>query len=264
LNASLAGATSSPVPQSDVLSAALAWAALGRRVFPTIPGEKQPAVRWSEAATTSEEQVRIWFQKPKDIGMPGPRTPPDYGLGLPTGDGLIVIDIDTAKGGEIPDWAPHTHTVYTPSGGWHLYYEVDREVPNSVGRLAPGVDVRGDGGYVLAPPTPGYKVAISAPIAALDPLLLTAVQRRGGAFTRDRFEFPERDPETGEVKDPIGEGERNDWLLRACGHGRELGIDDEGTLTEWALNVNQLYIDPPLDEAEVRHVVRSSLRYLGS
>jgi hypothetical protein len=259
MGAPLAGATSSPAPSPDVLSAALAWAALGRRVFPLIPGTKQPAVRWSEAATTDRAQLGVWFA-PEEYLLLGV----GYGLGLPTGDGLIVIDVDTDKGGEIPDWAPHTYTVYTPSGGWHLYYAVDREVPNSAGRLADGVDVRGDGGYVVAPPTPGYRVAIEAPIAQLDALLLTAVQRRGGAFTRERFEFPERDPETGAVKDPIGEGERNDWLLRACGHGRESGIDDEGTLLEWARGVNQLYIDPPLDDPEVEHVVRSSLRYLGS
>ncbi len=257
MNAPDAGAASSP-DSPDVLGAALAWAARGRRVFPTIPGEKQPAVPWSTAATTDETRVRAWF----DSACMDPF--PCYGLGLPTGDGLIVIDVDTDKGGEIPDWAPHTHTVHTPSGGWHLYYAVDREVPNSVGRLAPGVDVRGDGGYVLAPPTPGYTLAIDSPIAELDPLLLTAVQRRGGAFTRERFEFPERDELTGEVIDPIGEGERNDWLMRACGHAREMGIDDEGTLTEWAQSVNMLYIDPPLEDSEVQHVVRSSLRYLGS
>lgn len=251
MSAPLAGAASSPASTNGLLSAALAWAALGRPVFPLVPGEKQPAVRWSEAATTDEQQLRYWYTPVKNSARG------EYGLGLPTGNGLIVVDVDLAKGAEIPEWLPATYTVRTQSGGLHLYYAVEGEVPNSAGRLGDHVDVRGDGGYVVAPPTPGYRVLVDEPITQLDPLLLTAVQRRTGAFTRERFAFPE-DGET------IGEGERNDWLMRACGHAREHGIDDEGTLTEWAEGVNQKYIDPPLDDTEVRQVVRSSLRYLGS
>ena len=243
--------SSSPVPTDSLLSAALSWAALGRPVFPLVPGEKTPAVRWSTAATTDFETIRDWFRQPKCAGWRAP------GLGLPTGNGLIVVDVDLAKGAEIPDWLPATYTVRTRSGGLHLYFAVEGEVPNSAGRLGPAVDVRGDGGYIVAPPTEGYRVLVHQGITQLDTLDVTAVQRRTGAFTRERFEFPE-DGET------IGEGERNDWLLRACGHAREHGIDDEDTLIEWAENVNQKYIDPPLDNSEVRQVARSSLRYLGS
>lgn len=254
MSAPLAGTASAPAPTTDILSAALAWAALGRSVFPLKPGEKQPAVRWSEAATTDPDYIHHWWSD--EAALASGRTV-TYGLGLPTGAGLIVVDVDLAKGAELPEWLPATYTVRTQSGGVHLYYAVEGEVPNSAGRLGEHVDVRGDGGYVVAPPTSGYRVLVYQPITKLDQLDLTAVQRRTGAFTRERFEFPE-DGET------IGEGERNDWLLRACGHAREHGIDDEGTLVEWAEGVNQKYIDPPLEDSEVRQVARSSLRYLGS
>jgi hypothetical protein len=230
----------------DILTAALAWAAVGRPVFPLVPGEKSPAVRWSTEATTDPERLREWWH---------PEYPLDYGLGLPTGNGLIVVDVDVQKGGEIPSWAEATFTVATRSGGWHLYYQADQEVRNSVDLIAPGVDIRGDGG------------SVDQPVRELDALLLTAVQRRTGGYTRERFTFPETklDPETGEtiVLDPIGEGQRNDWLLRACGHARETGIDDEGTLLEWARGINQTYLDPPMDDREVERVVANSMRYLG-
>jgi hypothetical protein len=252
MSAPLAGVTSAPAPSDDVLATALAWAERGRRVFPLIPGEKRPAVRWTEVATTDTAWITSLFNPLLE-----------HGLGLPTGDGLIVVDVDLAKGAEIPDWLPATYTVRTQSGGLHLYYRVEDVVPNSAGRLGEAVDVRGDGGYVVAPPTPGYRVLVQQSIAPLDPMLLTAVQRRTGAFSRERFEFPERDGD-GKIIDPIGEGERNDWLLRACGHARAHGIDDEPTLLEWARDANQTYIDPPLDDGEVEHVVRNSLRYLGA
>jgi hypothetical protein len=231
MSAPLAGVTSAPAPSDDVLATALAWAERGRRVFPLIPGEKRPAVRWTEVATTDTAWITSLFNPLLE-----------HGLGLPTGDGLIVVDVDLAKGAEIPDWLPATYTVRTQSGGLHLYYRVEDVVPNSAGRLGEAVDVRGDGGYVVAPPTPGYRVLVQQSIAPLDPMLLTAVQRRTGAFSR----------------------ERNDWLLRACGHARAHGIDDEPTLLEWARDANQTYIDPPLDDGEVEHVVRNSLRYLGA
>ena len=246
-----------PAASNPALAAALKWAAAGRRVFPLVPGEKRPAVAWSTEATTDPEQIRFWFGTE--------HAPSDAGLGLPTGEGLVVLDIDVAKGGTIPSWAEATYTVATRSGGWHLYYRVPEavEVHNSVSRIAPGVDVRGDGGYVVAPPTPGWKVAVNAPITFIEPELLTAVMRESGEFTRDQFDFPERD-ENGDVPDErkVGEGERNDWLLRACGHARESGITDEPTLLAVALEYNTTYILDPLDEPEVRQVVRSSLRYL--
>lgn len=91
------------------------------------------------------------------MGVPNGRN-----IGIPTGSGLAVIDVDV-KGGK-PGPAsltklqtengvlPDTLTAVTASGGKHLLFRVDSDVPNSAGtRLGPGLDVRGAGGFIVAP-----------------------------------------------------------------------------------------------------------------
>ncbi len=75
---------------------------------------------------------------------------------------LIGVDLDVKHGADgvsalraLADahgfTVPPTITVVTPSGGRHLWFMADAPVPNSVGRLAPGIDIRGAGGYVVGP-----------------------------------------------------------------------------------------------------------------
>ena len=89
---------------------------------------------------------------------------PQANVGIRTGkcSDLVVVDIDPAHGGMDALRAlecelgplPTTTTVTTGSGGLHLYFaHPDIEVRNSAGKLGPGIDVRGDGGYVIAPPS---------------------------------------------------------------------------------------------------------------
>jgi hypothetical protein len=75
---------------------------------------------------------------------------------------LVVIDVDPRHGGieSMQDLVrrhgplPPGPRVRTGSGGWHLVYaQPDREIHNSVNRVGPGIDVRGSGGYVIAPPS---------------------------------------------------------------------------------------------------------------
>ena len=76
-------------------------------------------------------------------------------FGIITGEGLVVIDVDARHGGleslqEIKDLVAPTMTVKTGGGGYHFYYSVDGSVKNRTNVLK-GIDVRGDGGYVVAP-----------------------------------------------------------------------------------------------------------------
>ena len=77
-----------------------------------------------------------------------------HNLGVLTGkrSGLIVIDIDTEKGGLVPEGLPETVTVRTGGGGRHKYFRLPpgATIGNSAGRLGPHVDVRGNGGQVVA------------------------------------------------------------------------------------------------------------------
>lgn len=124
-------------------------------VFPCVPGEKTPIVGSGfQQATDDLRRVQGWW-----------RWQPTANVGIPTGavSGLVVIDVDVhgvngyasyaraVRAGLVP--APFA-TVATPTGGQHAYFPADltREQRSwAVGKA--GVDFRGDGGYIIAPPS---------------------------------------------------------------------------------------------------------------
>jgi len=144
---------------TDTLTAALNYAGHGLRVLPIMPGGKRPPMaEWQNAATTDAEIITSWW-----TGLYA-----GYGLGIATGraSGIFVLDVDVSDGKagdetlrelEIAnDWLPATVSVITGSGGAHLYFRfpAEFEVRNDAGkRLGPGLDIRGEGGQVVAPPT---------------------------------------------------------------------------------------------------------------
>lgn len=142
---------------SDFLIAALAYARRGWHVFPCKPLGKQPATRNGfKDATTDEEQINRWWA-----------AMPQANIGLRTGaaSGVFVIDIDV-KGGvdgfgnwlalcKAHGWlsSPNVIAAGTPSGGAHFYFTYAAGITTARGKLPEGVDVRGEGGYVLLPPS---------------------------------------------------------------------------------------------------------------
>ena len=126
--------------------AALAYAAWGWPVFPLKPPAKTPATRNGfKDATTNHERIDNWWKRH-----------PKSNIGLPTGHTFDVIDFDPPDGGrsfiEMADDLPHIHgQVCTASGGIHLYVKPTGD--GNATRIAPGVDWRGKGGYVVAPPS---------------------------------------------------------------------------------------------------------------
>ena len=148
-----------------MLCAALAYAAAGAPVFPVI--DKRPLTKHGfHDASCDPDVIRGWWKEW-----------PAAGIAMPTGN-IVVLDLD-AKGDRngfvaIPNWRELTPIVsQTPSGGRHLYFAGDGSVRCSSDAIAPGVDVRGSGGYIILPPTPGYSwvgLDILAPDATLPPL----------------------------------------------------------------------------------------------
>ena len=128
---------------------ALAYARLGIPIFPCVVNGKPPATKNGfKDATIDEDIINRWWAAA------------DYNLALePEKAGWCVVDIDPRHRGdeswervttELHDMVT-TRTVITPSGGRHLYFH--GSLPSTVGKLGPGLDTRGRGGYVLVPPS---------------------------------------------------------------------------------------------------------------
>ena len=148
-----------------LMSYALACASRGWHVFPLAPGGKRPAIKqWEQRATTDPDRIRRCW------GTGG------YNIGIATGpSNLVVVDLDIPKQATLDGdtieatgadnftelAADHgrpvpadTFCVGTASGGMHLYFAHPATAPgyrNTSGKLAPLVDTRAHGGYVVAP-----------------------------------------------------------------------------------------------------------------
>ncbi|MCC7048465.1 MAG: bifunctional DNA primase/polymerase, partial [Alphaproteobacteria bacterium] len=156
---------------------ALAWAERGYRVFPLAPDSRRPAWAewdWTREATTDAATIRAWW----GAG--------DWNIGCCAGAGTVVVDLDV-KRPEANGIAAYmalagdmdTLVVRTTTGGLHLYFS--GEGRNSAGTVAPGIDTRGDGGYVVAPGSTidgvAYTVLFDRPLAPLPAEIVAAMGR---------------------------------------------------------------------------------------
>lgn len=136
----------------NTLDIALEYAARGWAVFPCLPKQKIPATDHGFLdATTDIDQIASWWTNN-----------PDYNIGIATGkvSGIVALDFDVKKDQpgkatfremQLAYGSLDTLCSNTPSGGWHLLFEhPGGEIRNRTGVL-PGLDVRGDGGYIVAP-----------------------------------------------------------------------------------------------------------------
>jgi hypothetical protein len=151
------------------LASALDLASHGYSSFPCWANKRPATPRGFKDATAHPEQLRaLWSLHPGDL------------IGVSTGffSGVDVLDID-AKHIEASQWwgthrdrIPATRVHRTRSGGLHLLFRHAPGVRCSVGRIALGIDVRGDGGYAIWWPTAGLPVLQDAPLAAWPAWLL--------------------------------------------------------------------------------------------
>jgi hypothetical protein len=134
-----------------MLEAALDLAALGFAVFPCLPQSKEPATkRGFYDATTNPATIRRWFGSPAQ-----------YNVAIRTGlaSAVWILDVDGPEGAtslralqDEHDALPATRQAKT-ARGLHLWWRTDSPVQCSAGRVAPHIDVRGDNGYVVTPPS---------------------------------------------------------------------------------------------------------------
>jgi hypothetical protein len=137
------------------MTAALEYAAQNIQIIPCKPRSKKPALKTTgaghaTAATTSTKQIQEWWT-----------TNPNYNIGIPCGPNqLAVIDIDGPDGEEwMRTEAPplgEPRQVAKTGKGWHIYYRWPADLEIRTCEIAPQVEIRAAGSYVIAthPPTP--------------------------------------------------------------------------------------------------------------
>ena len=247
----------------DPRRAALAYAAQGWSVIPIEPHGKRPLVGWREFQYRRAEagQVEAWY-----------RRWPAANVGVVTGriSGLVIVDIDAAHGGfesldalqaSTGPW-PATVEAVTGGGGRHLYFaHPHAPVANRVA-IRPGIDVRADGGCVVAPPSlhpsgrryawaggraPGQVRVAPLPIPIREQARHAERAGHPPAYWRAL------------IHEGIPEGRRNNTLASLTGHLLRRGVDPDVTL-ELMLAWNRTHCRPPLPDGEVVSVVDSIRR----
>ncbi len=256
----------------ELLMAALRYAELGYRVFPCVPGTKAPLTEhgFHDASAEVEQIERWWAQHP------------GANIGIPT-EGLIVIDIDgepNAWPGD-PDRSANlaqTAMALTPRGGRHCVFRrpADKSWRCTESRLAPKVDTRTDGGYIVAPPSvvegKAYRWApdleLDAPADRLPepPAWLAQELDRLAPSANGTPRLANGTPTLAHVAtgspeaNAIPEGQRNATLARLGGNMRRVGMT--GVEIAAALHrTNQDRCVPPLPLTEVERIAASVARY---
>lgn len=243
---------------------ALYYRSLGWSVIPLKPGEKRPLVAWEEFErhAASEQQIRAWLKRW-----------PDANIGVVTGavSGLVVLDVDPAHGGvdslsELEQRnarLPHTVAAETGGGGRHFYFRHPGGVVRNRVSFAPGLDLRGDGGYVVAPPSihPSGRPYAWQPSTGPD-LTVPALLPSWLSGTRAADDEPLGHPLQywrALVRDGIGEGARNNTIASLAGHLLWHAVDPAIVL-DLLLCWNARRCRPPLSDDEVTAVVQSITR----
>ena len=246
---------------ADIIDAAARYATRGWAVFP-VRANKAPATPHGfKDATTDPGAVRSLFE-----AYPG------SGVGIATGatSGLLVLDVDPDAGGDHAlvdlerehERLPDTVEVLTGGGGRHLYFvHPGGEIRSSAGKLGPGLDVRADGGYVVAPPSAHpsgrrYEFEVShhpddvAPAAAPTWLLALLTSRAR----------PRPEKLATHVDGVIPSGRRNSTLASLAGSMRRRGMTAPEILAGLEA-VNRDRCQPPLGTLEVESIAASVSRF---
>jgi len=258
-------------------SAALEALDLGLRAIPIAPNVKRPPAgfRWRpfQDRAPGADEIEDWWRR-----WPGANVAVLTG----TSGGVLVIDLDADGDGCLPDWPgdgrplPDGLVVATPSGGRHFYCRHVPGVRCSAGRLAARVDVRGEGGYVLASPS----VVAGRPYRVLRGSLAEAMETPCPAWLREALaasprhaagaDDPADDPTPAMpdlpasvsgasrvfLRDGADEGTRNRSLFRAACELAAGGVPRGGSARLLALACQRCR--PPLPWPEAARTVASA------
>ena len=237
---------------------ALKYAEMGFAVFPVRKNKTPCTKQGCKDAEMDAKKINEWWSKWNKAN-----------IGIATGSisgGLVVIDIDEDEDrgiygkDSLREWEkvngklPETWTVITGRGGYHFYYHSTQKFKNATG-LYDGIDIRGEGGYVIAPPSVhmngnNYEWEISPddmPIAEVDETVLKFIT--GGKESieeaKARFELP----------DTIKNGYRNDTLYKYGCSMQAKGFPDDRIEEE--LQIANCRCEEPLPDHEIQTILES-------
>lgn len=241
--------------------AAVEYIKMGLAVFPLEARGKKPITRnGCKDATIDAAKVKAWWQQW-----------PDANIGIATGSrsgGIFVIDldIDDDKGIDgfhtLEDWQrgnghfPDTWTAITGRGGYHLYFRDNSEIRNRAG-IIDGVDVRGEGGYVVAPPSihsngnryeweySPDEYGIAQATDTVKYFLETGNDKHNSYFSMPKA---------------VNDGERNHMLFKFACMMQAKGASDNAVFAA-TMAENESKCSNPINEKEVRTIVNSALKY---
>jgi putative DNA primase/helicase len=243
--------------ETPVLAAALGHLKREWSIIP-VGHDKRPLVNWKpyQERRPTVKQVRDWFDDD-----------PEAGIAIITGaiSGIVVLDVDAKSDGRESleqlqnehGHLPKTVTVKTGGGGRHFYFpHPGGKIRPSAGKLGRGLDIRGDGAYVVAPPSAHKSGQAyewkrdpdSTKLAQLPKWLLMLI-------SDEQRPKPEQSSAAA-----IIEGRRNETLTSLAGTMQRRGFSTDAIL-QALLVENEERCQLPLPVEEVEQIVRSIARY---
>jgi hypothetical protein len=227
------------------LDEAVGYAARGWPVFPLEGKRPLKGSRGFRDSTTDLAVIESWWSEH-----------PDWNIGIATGSGLLVVDVDAKSGGldtlhGLPT-LPATPSSVTGGGGQHFFFTVDRSLKSKNSAFS-GIDVKAGGGYVVAPSSrhpsgrryewddhPDEIKLAPAPAWLLDKLTEKKRTRYQGGTIHQEV--------------------RNVTLTQVAGGMRRMGLSRAAMEAALQLH-NQQHCTPPLPDSEVRKIAKSVSRY---
>jgi hypothetical protein len=243
--------------------AALRYARLGLAVIPLEAGRKKPIFdKWTSIARADVPLIRKWWTQT-----------PNANVGILTGaiSRCFVVDVDAKNGGlETYETLIHKHGRFPDTwqdmtggigGGFHLYFRYPAfEVRNAVG-IFQGIDVRGDGGQVVAPPSvhpdtgrryewDGLKEIENTPMADAPLWLIDVLHGKSDRKVSDKFPIEQKIPK----------GVQHMTLVSLAGKLRQLGLNADEIYPS-LIAVHDKRCAEPGPKENVRTIADSMMRY---
>lgn len=249
---------------NKIFEAAVKYAKRGWSVFPVRKNKTPYTPNGFHNATTDIRTIERWWKEH-----------PDANVGIATGSmshGLTVIDIDIDDNKGIHgdesfrDWCDDegvfidSLTAVTGRGGKHLYFTSTYPYGNKTGCL-PGVDIRGEGGYVIAPPSIHENGNPYFFDGDEDEEEIVCLQEDSDAeyFFNEMCKSPMGSKEPLVVPEEMKEGGRNDLLFKMAASFQAKGVEDAVILASLQ-GYNEKHCNPPLPDEELEKIVQNVVR----